>query len=176
MSQCIENERERKKKEKGRKRKREKKRRESDTKSFSVILILALFDLTSFSFPVKMAIGFFIQLVPLIVIRVLIIGLIVVSCESSLNVSINHELLTHTRMDPINDTLVIESWKLLSSKFDELIESRITKLHSYYNQLMLSESKVNISKRCDESIKYLFREAKLSKDWAVKSKFFSLID
>lgn len=119
-----------------------------------------------------MAIGFFIQLVPLIVIRVLIIGSIVVSCESSLNVSINHELLTHTRMDPINDTLVIESWKIFSSKVDELIELKITKLLSYYNQLMLSESKVNISKRCDESIKYLFLEAKLSKDWAVKSKFF----
>lgn len=87
--------------------------------------------------------------------------------------SIYHELLTHSRTDPINDTLVHESWKLFYIRVEELITSKITRFENYYQHLISpsNEPKLNISSRCDESIRFLFEEAKQFKGWAIKSKF-----
>lgn len=90
--------------------------------------------------------------------------------EESFRLSLNHELMTHTRPDRINDTFVDRSWKLLSNKLDEFIIEKITRLQSFYDQLKRqSDNNLTVSSKCDQSIKFMFQEAKLSRGWAVKS-------
>lgn len=84
--------------------------------------------------------------------------------------SVEDELLNHKRMDPINDTVVIETWQLFSNVIDDLILAKVSTIESYYEKLK-EVSKLNVSSKCDESVKFLFQEAKRGRGWAVKSKY-----
>ena len=74
-------------------------------------------------------------------------------------------------MDPMNETIAITTWKLLSKKIEELNSVRVSRIQSYYEQLTNHGGlKLNITPNCDESITLLFNQAKLSQEWAVKSE------
>lgn len=115
---------------------------------------------------------------PLLINFLFLINFItLVTCANSNQVNyqdkINHELLTHSRPDPINETIVIESWKSFSAKLDKFITSKVSRVETYYQQLISDDNqypKLNISSECQESINFFFEEAKQSKGWAVKSK------